>query len=664
MAYNPYSAVNAIYGLKGKWNDANGVNDEAGKNSAASKAQSYYAQLRQNGYGDVADELAAADYTKAKNIRDKWAKMGKTSTRDYMYSSGKSKGLTSSDVDNLIGWDNQTGEVSFGGKKIGKPETIVDGVSYWSDTAPLDTAFNDYISRSGTVRSKELSVNQENENLFQKYNREYDDLKSTNPFETAEAKSILDKYDLAGLQGRDNAVADTAGSNGGNIDSFAAANALRQQASLVNQGQQAVLQAYQQKLDHARGLLSDMGVNIDRVYNQDETTKNNDVARKTQVSEVTGYVPEEWTVKNDAFLKNFVDESGKLKSEYNNTDFQALANKAKTEGNTELAKKYAILRGLKIFGNFDKYGQYLKEGDIGYTTPQKTANYNLNEKQADLTEKTGRASVTGYVPNEWAIKDDAFLKNFVDETGKLKSAYSNTDFQALANKAKAEGNTELAKKYAILRGLKIFGDFDKYGQYLNEGDIGYIEPQRTADYDLTKQQIDSAERISKDTNSASAAAAAAQAQGAENAAAIEAQNKLDIANIDAQNKLDVAQIEAQNALDQIAAKANTKDETAVGTNKSTKAPLTESQVKSWVTYLNEALANKFADEKYNGYQPVAVKEVGKNQYELGNVDSAYVIMRVLKSNDLTDKQKQYLLFDKFGLSEDQVNETIRDKHYK
>lgn len=408
MAYNPYSATNAIYRLKGQWNKANEANDAEGKNAAAEKAQAYYEQLKKNGYSDLADELASSGEAAAKSINDKWAKTGKTATRGYLYSLGKSRGMSGSDIDGLIGWDNQSGEVSFGGKKIGKPDAVVDGTSYFGDTGKLDSAFNDYIERSGNVRPKPTAVNQENENLFRRYKQEYDDLKGTNPFTTEEAKAILSKYDLAGLQGRDNAVASNAGSNGGNIDSFAAANALRQQASLVSQGQQAVLSAYQQKLDHARSLLSDMGVNIDRVYNQDETTKNNEVARNSEIASVTGYTPDDWAFKNDAFLKNFVGDDGKLKPEYESTDFQELINNAKAKGDMALANKYAILRAKKIFDNVSKYGQYLNQGDISYLRPQKT------EAARQFDEQIAQA--------DRALKSESDLKSAELETQKQMNA--------------------------------------------------------------------------------------------------------------------------------------------------------------------------------------------------------------------------------------------------
>ena len=437
MAYNPYSAVNAIYNLKGQWDNANNAGDTTTKNNIAAKAQAYYKQLRDNGRDDIADQLTASNYAQAKAINDQWAKqenenlvretnqpldyimstnpsetseggkddpaglnavasggasnggnidssaaenaindkrakMGKTSTRDYLYSLGKSYGMSSSDIDKLISWDNQTGEVSFGGKKIGTPDSVVDGVSYWSDASVLDNAFNDYVSRSGTVRSKSTAVNQENENLFSKYNQTYDDLITTNPFETDTAKAILAKYDLAGLQGRDNAVASGGASNSGNIDSYAAANAMRQQASLVNQGQMAVLDAHQQKIDNVRGLLSDMGVNIDRVFNQDETSKINNVAMLSEQANVTGYTPSEWTIANDDVYNTYLNADGTFKKELENVDIQALINSAKASGDTETAKKLAVVRAKKMLGNYGEFGKYVNEGDISYMSPQIT----------------------------------------------------------------------------------------------------------------------------------------------------------------------------------------------------------------------------------------------------------------------------------------------------
>ena len=430
MAYNPYNAVNAIYKLKGQWDSANNAGDDAKKNKAATDAQKYYAELRRNGYGSVADELSANDYAGAKRINDYYAKTGRTATRPYLYSLGQSMGLSQQAVDDLISWDDTTGEVSFGGKKIGTPDAVADGVSYWNDPTVLDSAFTDYVSRSGLTRTKEKAVDQENEALFKKYTQEYEDLKETNPFTTEEAKSILAKYDLAGLQARDNEAASGGADNSGNIDSFAAANALRQQTALVNQGQQVVLQQYQQKLDHARNLLSDMGVNIDRVYNQDENSKNNQVSRDVATSEVTGKVPSSMLYSGNPFF----NADGTLKDE--NIDYKAEIEKAVAAGNTELANQLRVARGYKIFSNYGKYGQYA-DGDYSVPGAQKTetarqfdekiaqADRTLNAEErmntadnANAIEqiKTG-AVVTPTEPNLTAAQAvDAIKKGIINDT--------------------------------------------------------------------------------------------------------------------------------------------------------------------------------------------------------------------------------------------------------
>ena len=220
-----------------------------------------------------------------------------------------------------------------------------------------------------TNNLKSNEVNRENAGSFEKHNEAYNYIMNTDPFKTSEGKAILGKYDLAGLQARDNAVASGGASNGGNIDSYASANAMRQQAGLIRQGQGAVLDAHQQKIDNIRGILSDIGVNIDRVFNQDETSKNNNVARLSEQASVTGYVPNEWVIKNDDIYSQFLNEDGTFKTEKEGVDIQALINQTT---DPETKKKLAVVRTRKILGNYGKFGQYSNIGDISSMTPQQT----------------------------------------------------------------------------------------------------------------------------------------------------------------------------------------------------------------------------------------------------------------------------------------------------
>ena len=401
MAYNYYKDLENVYNAKVAYGNATTDEERNKQNQIATKARE---ALAKNGYSTLADSISASGAT-AEDVRKlmpKYAKTDKTATRPYLYSLGQKYGMSQSDIDKLIGWDADSGQVSFGGKVIGTPDAAIDGVSYWSDTSKLDDAFNDYISRTGITRSNEMAINQENEDLFAKYRQTYDDLTKTNPFTTEEAKAILAKYDLSGLQARDNAVASGGASNGGNIDSYAAANAMRQQASLVNQGQMAVLESHQQKIDNVRGLLSDMGVNIDRVFNQNETVKNrefeqsetaknNEAARQELYSNISGTVGDTVT---KALHSNIWNSDGSLVNP--NQDFMASmkeledAYKATTDEEAR-ARIWDQLRVLEAARN-----QKIDEQGLGYA---KTYTYQSDKqteagRQFDKQDKTARDSLT------------------------------------------------------------------------------------------------------------------------------------------------------------------------------------------------------------------------------------------------------------------------------
>jgi len=538
MAINPYAEMQKVYDAKIAWGNATTNEERAKQSDIANKARNTLANY---GYKDLADKISADGATAetVKRVMDGYAKTNKVATRPYLYSLGQKYGMSSSDVDKIISWDDDTGQVSLGGRVVGTPDIVVDGVSYWSDPSKLDKAFDSHIAATGTTRPKETTVNQENEKLFKSLYGEYDNLVKTNPFETETGKAILAKYDLAGLQGRDNEVASGASSNGGNIDSFAAANALRQQSSLVNQGQMAVLEAHQQKLDHARSLLSDIGVHIDRVYNQDETSKNNDVTRKSEIASVTGHTPTEWTYASNPFF----NKDGSLNDMYLSEDF-------------------------------DNTG--------GFTTIIN----NAKEKLKTTTDNSERA-----------------------------------DLEATIRYATQ------AKAYKTINN-------PKYAQYAHE--VSGVTPQKTEaarQFDDTMTYnyalINSDEKKNNANNATSLALADKEGSNAVN-------------KVNAQKDADIAVVKAT-------AEAS-KDE-------KNKALLSDSEVKKWVDNLNKEFG-----EKNPGYK--ALKATSDGNYTLDKAETAYVVLRLFGSDELTQEQKEYLAYEKFKLNPDTVKEVINDKHYK
>lgn len=632
--YNPYAAVNAIYNLKGEWDNANNAGDSERKTAVAKKAQDFYAELRKNGYSDAADKLAASNYTQAKAINDYYAMTGRSATRPYFYSLGQKYGMSESDVDKLIGWNDATKEVSFGGKTIGKPDAIANGTSYWGDTSVLDAAFNDYISRTGTARSKDVQVNQENEKLFANYNREYEDLKSVNPFETEEGKAILAKYDLAGLQGRDNQAAAGGANNGGNIDSYAAANALRQQSALVNQGQQMVLSAHQQKLDHARNLLADMGVNIDRVFTESETEKQSnfergeakkksDFAIEVEKSDISGYTPTSWI---QGATNQFLNSDGTLKSEYlteefdNTGGFSAIIKVAEKSGDTELLEQAKVARAIKILGDYAKYGKY---DDGNYTLPsaQRTADYDINKQAIDANVTINKDNNDAQIKLSEMESDNAIALE--DKKYKNKSALED-------------------QKYRNDLGLQD----QKY-----KNNLGII----SAETESEKELMGTAAMYNQSGNSTAVNSDTMEAEPKAKPNLTAAQTLTAIKN----GEISQTVIDAYNyyyGTNYTVANPPRLGNDSAETNSSTKPALSESQVKSWVNYLNKSIS----DEHGENYK--ALKQTGKNKYVLANAESLYVIKRVYESDDLTQEQKEYLLFDKFGITEDQVYTAMNDKH--
>ena len=286
------------------------------------------------------------------------------------------------------GYSDLADQISAGGADATQTRQIIENYSKPKTTAPVET---------NNLKSTE--VNRENAGVFDKYNTFWDESVNVDPFETSYGKAIMGKYDLAALQGRDNAVASGGASNGGNIDSYAAANAMRQQASLISQGQSAVLDAYQKRIDSARGYLSDMGVNIDRVFKQDETAKNNDVARKSEIASVTGYVPNEWTYDNNTYLnKDGTVKDIYLTDEFDNSGgFETIINDAKsklatTTDATERANLEATIyyaqqaKNIKTEQNPTKYGKYASS--VRAVSPLKTATVLKDERDNDTVLKS------------------------------------------------------------------------------------------------------------------------------------------------------------------------------------------------------------------------------------------------------------------------------------
>jgi hypothetical protein len=349
MAFNAYEYVKKIYDSKVGWHTADKAGDRKKADEYAKNAQQYYQQLRNNGYNDVADALQNTNDVGASYI-----------VKDFL--------------------KNNSAPV----------DTVKATTPTKTDTSTITGKTNDVYN---TQKSDRETMAKKYDTL-EGYNYNHD------PYESKIGKSIMENYKFQGKTASDNEVASVGASNGGNIDSYAAANANRQQLAFTNAGNQAILNDFNARINNARGILKDLGVyqqdqdkgmqttigmqqnEEQRVFENEETKKNNDVSRKVSISDVTGYVPADWANTGNFYL----DENGKLKPEYENIDFSAIMAEAKKNGNTELYNQASVARAAKIYGNYEKYGKY-DDGNYTLTGKQQTESGRQFDKNSELTNK-------------------------------------------------------------------------------------------------------------------------------------------------------------------------------------------------------------------------------------------------------------------------------------
>ena len=283
--YNAQEAIKRIADYKTQWNNANKSGDKATADSLAKKARVYYKMLIDNGYSDVASQLEKTNYAGANQIYD-----------DFM----KKNTVTPTTP--------ETPKTGVDVVKSEMPEAV--------DTSSITGKINDLYG----IQRSDRGTMAKNYDTLEDYNYNH------NHYDSDIGKSIMANYKYQGDVASDNAVASGGASNSGNIDSYASANANRQQLAFTNAGNQAILNDFNARVNNARGILSDLGVyqqNQDKgmqttigLHHTEEQRKfDNDV----KTSEVTGVVPKSMEYGNNPYL----DENGNV-IDPENTDFSLI----------------------------------------------------------------------------------------------------------------------------------------------------------------------------------------------------------------------------------------------------------------------------------------------------------------------------------------------------
>ena len=216
MAYNPYNAVKKISELKGSYHTAK----EKGQDPTqyAQEAVQYYNELRKNGKGDVADKLAGVDYTGSLEILK-----GYNAPTEYDW------------YDNLVGQ-----KIEEASKPV-RSETVDQILSVYNKN-------NDLLSGQVSKDANGNYVSGAYADLYGQAAKQMDYIRDMDMTKQPWYENLMAQYQLGGQSAAKGALASGAAGNSGNIDSYAAANANRQQLAYTTAGTQAALDAYAQQL--------------------------------------------------------------------------------------------------------------------------------------------------------------------------------------------------------------------------------------------------------------------------------------------------------------------------------------------------------------------------------------------------------------------------------
>jgi hypothetical protein len=370
MAYNPYVDIKKVYDAKVAWQNATTDEERKRLNELATAARK---TLNDYGYGYIANQVSAngADASAVKKILDNWA-------------------------------------------------TVTDEVTGTYKTGINNPAYNVAINAASTKNDERTKlINSDHANVNSKYNDLYayanQDVTQTDEYKSA-FDNIMPSYNLKAMQGRNNEAASGAASNGGNVDSFAAANAARQQAALTAKGQalahQMGLDAYNSRISRVGDILSGLGVYNNGVYsalnegvandvgiannifNNEQTAKINDTSIKSEIASVTGLAPDEWVASNNMYI----NDDGTIKDQYKDVDFSVAMANAKAAGNTAAYNEAAVARYYKIMSDYKQYGQY---DDGNYIAPGKR----ITEEARQFNEKIAQGDRTLIANTTDADKD-------------------------------------------------------------------------------------------------------------------------------------------------------------------------------------------------------------------------------------------------------------------
>ena len=291
MAYNPYNAIKGIYDSKVAYH----TNQSLGKDPKQYHQQAlpYYTDLVNNGYEGLATQLEGMDAVQAAELLKNYkpdeqfavdeaysAMTGNAKAQapneqhsaSYTNMTDKANSIINaphqndSSIDKLMGMG--TGESGMAQDVFNTAQGIATGAIQTQPSAStqgLLNAYNDSNNRLNGAIQYDQNGNVISGLNTEHYNIGRNQLDYLNNFDVTKQpyyQGIMDAYKLGGYNAAQGEYANGAANNGGNIDSYAAANANRQQLAYTTAGMQQAMALANQNQQNWQNLYSQMSSDL------------------------------------------------------------------------------------------------------------------------------------------------------------------------------------------------------------------------------------------------------------------------------------------------------------------------------------------------------------------------------------------------------------------
>lgn len=420
--YNPYEDAKNILKNKGNYHTAKQMGTNYDQYKEAAKP--YYQNLRFNGYGDLADQLEASDFIQAQEIF-KGLKPD-TTVDDYF-----------ADLYSKTAETQSTPKMS---------QAAEDMWNAWNNTNTTLNGNEIKYDSNGNVVSG-LNVDH--------YNTGRNQLGYLNNFDvTAQPyyQGIMNSFQLLGNNAARGEQAAGAANNAGNIDSYAQANANRQQLAFTTKGIEAALAAanqnqqnWQTLYDSMTGHLNNMGNQNANVLNAYQNVYSTDsLERQNALNTAAGLAMQEMQNKIDKYLADVGYDQAVYTADKN-----LEGSKYGADANTLAAQ---------IAADADRYAAQQNYAGKVYASDVEKAIAEMNPNG-----KTGGGSI-GYVVSldgSTVVTADQFARQVYDayKNGMIPNMSSKYDFEAfLIENGIDDKKAEELADYYLDRDKKMFDE--------------------------------------------------------------------------------------------------------------------------------------------------------------------------------------------------------------